>query len=176
MAKPGQNCVQWWWITTQLCRKLSGNLWILKNLCLDMESEKLIPWQENYLNMLINNNMSKAKLQYYFACEVHATWTDWSIKMEITCPSCKVSFVRHHVHLSRAECQFCGAYFDVSAFRNARVQRRGMSASLPALNNSLTGNQFSQLQQIHYHATSGSVSLKLIFLTLRVQVQIKIYL
>jgi len=74
--------------------------------------------------------------------------------MEITCPSCKVSFIRHHIHLSRAECQFCGAYFDVSAFRNARIQRRGMSASLPALNNSLTGNQFSQLQQIHFQAIS----------------------
>jgi hypothetical protein len=68
--------------------------------------------------------------------------------MEITCPSCKVSAVRGHVYLSRAECQYCGAHFEVSQLRGVRSQRRLMSASLPALNQSFTQPQLQQhLQQ-----------------------------
>ena len=70
---------------------------------------------------------------------------DW--KMEITCPSCKVSSVRSHVYLSRTECQYCGAHFDVSALRNVRMNRRLMSASLPALNQTFPGQQQPLMQQ-----------------------------
>ena len=69
--------------------------------------------------------------------------------MEITCPSCKVSSVRHHVYLSRTECQYCGAHFEVSALRNVRMNRRLMSASLPALNQNFNGQQHQQPSQQH---------------------------
>ena len=80
-------------------------------------------------------------------CEVTVGRKDIG-NMEVTCPSCKVTSSRGPVYLSRAECQYCGAHFEVSQQRNARASRRQMSASLPALNQSLTQPMLQQqLQQ-----------------------------